>query len=67
MNWGRAALACRQRLNEQVVHDIWAEIDEGSRFGAIFRQSVERATFGADAPKTDVWCALSSSSCCEVR
>ncbi|BGP23916.1 hypothetical protein JCM10295v2_002817 [Rhodotorula toruloides] len=48
-------LARRQRLTEQVVHDIWTEIDEGSRFGAVFRQSVERATFGADAPKTDVW------------
>ncbi|GAA5861270.1 hypothetical protein JCM3774_002248 [Rhodotorula dairenensis] len=48
-------LARRQRLNPQVVHEIWNEIDESARYGSIFRESVERATFGPDAPKTDVW------------
>ncbi|GAA5987138.1 hypothetical protein JCM10908_001045 [Rhodotorula pacifica] len=48
-------LARRQRLSAQAVHEIWSEIDESARYGSIFRQSVERATFGPDAPKTDVW------------
>ncbi|TKA57694.1 hypothetical protein B0A53_00843 [Rhodotorula sp. CCFEE 5036] len=48
-------LARRQRISAQVVHEIWSEIDESARYGAIFRQSVERSTFGTDAPKTDVW------------
>lgn len=51
------ALARRQRLNPQIVHEIWNEIDESARYGSIFRESVERATFGPDAPKTDVWYA----------
>ncbi|BGP54961.1 hypothetical protein JCM8202v2_002549 [Rhodotorula sphaerocarpa] len=48
-------LARRKRLDPQVVQELWSQIDDSTRFGSIFRQSVERATFGPDAPKTDVW------------
>ncbi|GAA5910710.1 hypothetical protein JCM5296_006820 [Sporobolomyces johnsonii] len=48
-------LARRQPLEESTVRELWAEIDTSSRCAAIFRQSVEKVTFGPDPPKTHVW------------
>lgn len=53
-----AAIARRQRISEQMVQELWAAIDEGGRYGQIFRSSVERTTFGPNAPNIDVWCVL---------
>ncbi|GAA5970594.1 hypothetical protein JCM11641_007363 [Rhodosporidiobolus odoratus] len=48
-------LAWRQRVEEQVIHELWAEIDQTTRYAGIFRRSVDNASFGPEAPKTDVW------------
>ncbi|BGP15169.1 hypothetical protein JCM10213v2_003126 [Rhodosporidiobolus nylandii] len=48
-------LARRQRVDPAVVQEIWAGIDESTRYQGIFRESVSSVTFGPEAPKTDVW------------
>ncbi|GAA5923652.1 hypothetical protein JCM3775_000461 [Rhodotorula graminis] len=48
-------IARRQRVSEQMVQELWAAIDEGGRYGSIFRASVERTSFGPNAPNIDVW------------
>jgi hypothetical protein len=37
------------------MHSIWSTCDELTRYGRIFRASVDAASFGPEAPKTDVW------------
>lgn len=50
-----AALARRSQVEEQTLRDIWASVDELTRLQSLFRASVDTASFGPEAPKTDVW------------
>lgn len=50
-----AALARRNRLTEQTMREIWSQVDESARYALIFRSSVQRASFSANSPNTDVW------------
>ncbi|GAA5994266.1 uncharacterized protein JCM10292_001966 [Rhodotorula paludigena] len=48
-------LARRNRLTEQTMREIWSQVDESARYALIFRSSVQRASFSANSPNTDVW------------
>ncbi|BGP39142.1 hypothetical protein JCM10449v2_003080 [Rhodotorula kratochvilovae] len=48
-------IARRQRVTEQTMHELWADIDEGNRFGQIFHNSVQHTTFPANSQNPDVW------------
>ncbi|GAA5897114.1 hypothetical protein JCM6882_001796 [Rhodosporidiobolus microsporus] len=44
----------RQRLEEPVLHELWAELDESARLAGVFRQSVQSAMLGPEY-KSDIW------------
>ncbi|GAA6054141.1 hypothetical protein JCM3770_003216 [Rhodotorula araucariae] len=48
-------LARRQRVTEQTMRELWADIDEGNRFGQIFHSSVQHTTFPLNSQNPDVW------------